>query len=152
MNKTRRILCIGIVFIMLAGISSFADNIGYIDMQKIFLGFDEAKKAQEDFKKKQDEYQKIFEDKQKEIEKAKTEKKTDEEIQKLISKFEKELEPQKDTLLKLNQELTLKLKDKILTASKKAAEEYGIDIVLDKQVIITGGFDLTEFVLKKLNK
>jgi len=140
------------LFLMMGITAVYADNIGYVDMQKIFTGYDGAKKAQDDFKKKQDEYQKIFEEKQKEIEKARTDKKTDEEIKKMITQFESELDPKKDELMKLNQELTTKLRDQILSASKKVAEEYGIDVVLDRQVIISGGFDLTDFVIKKLNK
>lgn len=139
--------------IMILGVSAvYADNIGYIDMQKVFMNYTDAKKAQEDFKKKQDEYQKIYDEKQKEVEKAKIDKKSDEDIKKLISKLETELEPKKDELLKLNQELTMKLRDKILTASQKVAQEYGIDVVMDRQVILTGGFDLTDFVIKNLNK
>lgn len=145
------------VFVILAtllfGIGlAYADNIGFVDMQKIFLNYDEAKKAQDDFKKKQDEYQKFYDEKQKEVEKAKTDKKSEEDIKKLITKSEEELEPKKEELLKLNQELTNKLKTKILSASEKVAKEYGIDVVFDRQVILTGGFDLTDFVVKKLNQ
>jgi outer membrane protein len=131
--------------------AAFADNIGYVDLQKVFLSSNEAKKAQDDFKLKQEAYQKEFDDKQKEIEKAKTDNKPEEDIKKMIAKFEKELEPKKDELVKLNQELVTTLKAKILTASEKVAKEYGIDVVLDKQVILIGGFDMTDFVVKKLN-
>ena len=131
--------------------AAFADNIGYVDLQKVFLSSNEAKKAQDDFKLKQDAYQKEFDDKQKEIEKAKTDNKPEEDIKKMIAKFEKELEPKKDELVKLNQELVTTLKAKILTASEKVAKEYGINVVLDKQVILIGGFDMTDFVVKKLN-
>jgi Skp family chaperone for outer membrane proteins len=32
------------------------------------------------------------------------------------------------------------------------AKKVGIDLVLDKQVVITGGMDLTELVINELNK
>ena len=39
----------------------------------------------------------------------------------------------------------------ILKSSRKVAKEYGVDIVIDKQAILTGGFDLTDFVIEDLN-
>jgi len=46
----------------------------------------------------------------------------------------------------------LKLQKEILDAVNKVAKKVGIDIVLDKQVIIIGGVDLTDMVLNELNK
>ena len=45
-----------------------------------------------------------------------------------------------------------KLKQEILSASNQVAKEYGIDVVLDKQVVYYGGFDLSDFVIEKLNQ
>jgi len=149
------LILLGLMFfcsILLINNKVSADNIGYIDMQKILTGYGEAKNAEADFKKKQDEYQKQFDEKQAQIEKAKTDKKSDNEIKDLISKLEKELEPKKEELIKLNQELTARLRSKIFTAAEAVAKEYGIDIVLDRQVVLIGGFDVTDFVLKKLNQ
>ncbi|MFA5878886.1 MAG: OmpH family outer membrane protein [Candidatus Margulisiibacteriota bacterium] len=130
---------------------AFADNIGFIDMQKILMSYDEAKNAEVEFKKKQDDYQKQFDEKQVQIEKAKTDKKSDAEIKELITRLEKELEPKKQELIRLNQELTTKLRTKIFTAAEAVSKEYGLDIILDRQVVLIGGFDVTDFVLKKLN-
>jgi len=52
----------------------------------------------------------------------------------------------------LNEKLTTKLQADILSATKEVAKKVGIDIVFDKQVIITGGVDLTEMVINKLNE
>ena len=40
----------------------------------------------------------------------------------------------------------------ITSVSKVVAKNYGIDVVFNKQAIISGGFDLTEFVINKLNE
>ena len=146
------IVVIALVFFVGGVIKTYADSIGYIDLQKVLMNYTEAKKAEEDFRKQQDAYQKQFDQKQAEIEKAKTDKKSDKEIKELITKFEQELEPKKQELIKLNQELTNKLKGKIFEAAGLVAKEYGLDIILDRQVVLIGGFDITDFVLKKLNK
>ena len=56
------------------------------------------------------------------------------------------------SLLKLNEQLTGKLQLDILAAVKKVAKKVGIEMVLDKQVVITGGMDLSDMVVNELNK
>ena len=46
----------------------------------------------------------------------------------------------------------MKLQLEILEAVKKVTKKVGLDMVLDKQVVITGGMDLTEMVINELNK
>lgn len=45
-----------------------------------------------------------------------------------------------------------KIRKDIVTAVDSVAKELGIDVVVDKQVVITGGNDLTELAISKLNK
>lgn len=52
----------------------------------------------------------------------------------------------------MNAQLTGKLQQEILQSVQKVAKKVGIDMVLDKQVVITGGMDLTDMVLTELNK
>ena len=66
--------------------------------------------------------------------------------------MEKELDPQKEELMKTNDEMTKKLQQDIVRAVDSVAKDLGIDVVLDKQVVITGGVDITDMVLSKLNK
>jgi outer membrane protein len=149
----KKLIALFVIALCLGGFSTlaYADNIGFVDMQKILMSSSEAKKAQDELQKKQADFQKDYEEKIAQIDKAKADKKTDEEIKKIIDKLEKELEPKKQELMKLNQDLTNKVKTKILGAATKVAKEYGIDVILDKQVVLTGGFDLTDFVIEKLN-
>ena len=39
----------------------------------------------------------------------------------------------------------------IRNTSKEVAKEFGIDVVVDKQVLFYGGFNLTDYVIDKLN-
>ena len=94
----------------------------------------------------------MFEDKQKKIEEAKKSKKTDKEIQELIAKMEEELRPKQEALLRNESEEQRKLLNKIVNIGKQVKKEYGIDVIMDKRVVLDGGFDLTDFILDKLNK
>ncbi len=136
-----------------AGFSTplLADTIGYIDMQQIFQSYKGAKEAQDQLKKEQEKYAQLVKEKQEAIEKAKKAGKPNKDIEAMIEKAEKELKPTQEKLMGFNQQLSEQLKSTILGAIAKVSKEYGVDVVLDKQVILTGGFNLTPFVLDKLN-
>ena len=70
----------------------------------------------------------------------------------MTKELEKKLEPQRSELLQLNEQLTTKLQGNIVKAVEKVAQKVGIDVVLDKQVIIIGGMDISDMVIKELNK
>jgi hypothetical protein len=40
----------------------------------------------------------------------------------------------------------------VVDSSESVAKNYGIDVILDKRVVLVGGFDLTDYVIRKLNK
>jgi outer membrane protein len=141
-----------LVPVFIFGNCSFAGGIGYIDVQKVFSNFDETRKAQEKISKQEDEYKKELESRQKKIEEAKESKLKESEIKDLIEKLEKELNPKKQELLKLNAELTGKLQQEIVSVVSEVAKTLGIDVVVDKQAVISGGIDVTDIVVNKLNK
>ena len=70
----------------------------------------------------------------------------------LIEELEQELKPQEQELMQLHSQLMSQLRQKILMAVRLSAKEYGIDVVVDKQAVYHGGFDLTDFVIERLNK
>lgn len=127
-------------------------NIGMIDVQKVFREYKETSKAQEELSKQEETFKKEFEESQKKLEKAEKEGKKKEEIEKMRKELEEKLAPKRESLLRLNEQLTAKLQLEILEAVKKVSKKVGIDLVLDKQVVITGGMDLTEMVINELNK
>jgi len=127
-------------------------TIGYIEVQKIFKEYKETVKAQGELDKKQKEFQDEFEKSQKQLADAQKAGKSDKELDKMKTDLEKKLEPKRAELLQLNQQLATKLQSKIVDASQKVAKKLGLEIVVDKQVIIVGGMDVTDMVLQELNR
>lgn len=143
-----------VAFAFIASVSQAASftSIGYIDVQKAFKGYKETAKSQADLAKEEESFKKDFEDSQKKLEAAQKEGKKPEELEKMKKEMEDRLSPKRENLLKLNEQLTLKLQAKIVDAVKAVAKKVGIEVVLDKQVLIIGGMDLTDMVLTELNK
>jgi outer membrane protein len=128
-----------------------AETIGFVDLQKVFVNYKETQTARQGFEKKQEELKKELEKKQALLEKAQKDKKKPEEIQKLVEEIQEELQPKQEALIQLNNQLMGNIRADIIKATEKVAKDYGVDIVLDKQALLTGGFDLTDFVIDKLN-
>ena len=145
-------IIISISILLLTICPAFAENIGYVNMQIVFESYNKTEDAKKDFEKKQNELKEELEEKQEEVAKAQKDNKDPEEIQKLIEEIQEELQPKQEALIQLNNELMFRIREDITLATSKVAKNYGIDIVLDKQVILHGGFDLTNFVVDELNK
>lgn len=139
---------------LLAGLASAASytSIGFIDVQKVFREYKETESAQKEVEKKETVFKKEFEESQKKLKKAEEDGIKEEALETMKKDLEKKLSPKRDELLKLNEQLTVKLQLEILEAVKKVTKKVGLDMVLDKQVVITGGMDLTEMVINELNK
>ncbi|MDD5455710.1 MAG: OmpH family outer membrane protein [Candidatus Margulisbacteria bacterium] len=131
---------------------ALCDTVGYIDSQQILKQYNKAVTAQADLAKKQKDFQDFFLQKQQELEKAKATSKNEEELTQLKDSLEAELQPKRDELLQLNQKLSGDIEKDIIEATKKVAKQLRIDIVLDKQIVISGGMDLTSLVISSLNK
>jgi outer membrane protein len=140
------------VFVMGATFAHAASNIGFIDVQKVFKGYKSTSAAQEKVSKQEEEFKKEFDDSQKKLADAEKKNMKREELEKLRKELEDKLTPKRQTLIELNEKLTSGLQKEILDATKEVAKKVGIDVVFDKQVIITGGIDLTDMVLDKLNE
>jgi outer membrane protein len=150
----KKFIVLFLALALLGGVALAADftNIGFIDVQKVFREYKETEKAQKELSKQEESFKKDFEESQKQIKKAQEDGKKTEEIEKLNKDLEKKLEPKRTSLLKLNEQLTSKLQKEILDAVNKVSKKLGIDLVLDKQVVITGGMDISEMVINELNK
>lgn len=127
-------------------------TIGYIDVNRVFKEYKAAKSAQDDLSKQEKDFKKEFDDQQKKLEDAQTNGMSRTEVEKLRKQLEDELSPKRDQLLALNEKLTAKLQLDIVKAVEKVAKKMGIEMVLDKQVVITGGMDLSDMVISELNK
>lgn len=129
-----------------------AESIGFIDTQLVVKQYNKAIAAQSDLVKKQKELQDLLIKKQSELEAAKAANKSEEELGKMKEELEEELMPKRDDLIGMNQKLSTDIEKDIIDATKKIAKQLRIDVVLDKQVVLTGGTDLTNLVTSHLNK
>jgi len=127
-------------------------TLGFIDVQKVFKSYKATSAAQEKLSKQEETFKKEFDESQTKLAEAEKNGKSKEEIEKMKGELEKKLAPKRETLLKLNEELTLKLQQDIVKAVKAVAGKVGIEVVVDKQVVIIGGTDLTDLVISELNK
>jgi Skp family chaperone for outer membrane proteins len=132
--------------------SADAGTIGYIETQKVFSSYEKTKKAQEQIQKKEQIMQEEISKKQKQIETAQNKGASNDELKKMIAKFEKELEPKRTEIMESQKKITKEIQDDIVKATEFVAKESGVEIVLDKQIFITGGVDLTDKVIEKLQK
>ena len=149
-----RVLGVMLLGLMLTGVTTtplHADAMGYIDVKKVFTSYSKTQKAQADLETKEKAYAAAFEEKNKKIQEEKDKNKSEADVQKLIKQYETELEPQKKAIIELNNKVSNELQQDIVRAVDGISKELGIDVVLDKQVIISGGTDLTELVVARLN-
>ncbi|HEY9855157.1 MAG TPA: OmpH family outer membrane protein [Stenomitos sp.] len=126
--------------------------IGYVDTQKVFQGYKEAQSAQSRFRKEAQDYQQDLADAQKKLEEARKAGKSEAEINKMQKKYEDDLKPKKARVEALDRELSGKIKKQIESVIGQVAKSRGVATVVDKQVILYGGTDLTDDVLSRLNK
>ena len=137
--------------LFLSPIAAFADNIGFIDMEKIFSKANMIKKYESENEKRRTEYQKFVKEREDKIEEAKKANKSEDDIKKLISKFEEEIRPKQEELSKIENDFRQKFFTTMTNTSQQVAKSLGIDVVVDKRAILTGGTDITEFVINRLN-
>jgi outer membrane protein len=129
-----------------------AASLGYIDGQKVFSSYEKSKKAQEQFNKQERIFQDEIAKKQKQIEKEKNNNMSDGDLRKLAEKFDKELEAKRTDLMEAQKKMTSEIWDDIVKATEVTAKKMGIETVLNRQAIITGGTDVTDKVIEQLNK
>ena len=129
-----------------------AENIGFVDLERILAGYKKAQTFQTDMLKKREEYQSFFKEKQEKLEKEKKKKKSEKHIKKLITEMEEELKGKQEELFIAEAEFQRAILSEVTLAAQKVAKEYGIDVVLDKRVVYVGGFDLSDFILNKINQ
>jgi outer membrane protein len=131
---------------------SLAATVGYIDVKQVFEGYSKTKSVQDDLNNKMKDYEKLRNKHAQKLTEAKIDGKTEKELEKLQEEMKKELGPKEAEIQMINDEQMAKIRKDIIAAVDAIAKEVGIDVVVDKQVIISGGMDLTEQVVTRLNK
>lgn len=150
----KKVAVMVVVLFIMGVMTGFANgaSIGYIDGQKVFSSYDKTKKAQEQFKKKEQVIQDEITKKQKQFEQEKSKGTSDADLRKMVEKFEKELAPKQKDLVESQNKVRKEIQGDIVKATEVISRKMGIEIVLDKQVFVTGGTDLTDKVIEQLNK
>lgn len=145
-------LIIGIIGIALWGVSiprySFALDtlkIGYIDINRVLESHPRIEKAKKDIN---DFAIKARTDYQKQLDEA-IKNKTATEAQQLRVEYEAKLN---QAVVQKQQEILKPILDDIKSVVRDVAKKKGIDIVLRGEIIVVGGIDLTEDVIKAIKK
>lgn len=146
----RKLAVILAVLSLTAGFSlkSFAAGTAVVDLGKIRENYTVAQALEAEANVKENELKQFAQDAQKQIQDAKTplEKKNLEE--KLGQQFEiKRMAYAKDQAVKWS-----KVENDVVKTIKEVSTANKYDLVLNKQVVIDGGCDITELVIDKLNK
>lgn len=149
--KKRHMITIILSLFILGNITVQAETIGVVDLQRVFVAYNKTETARRDFEKKDKALQDELKKRQEDVEAAQKKNAKPEKIQKMIAKIQEELRPKQEELIQLNNQLMTTIRTDIINATKKIAKNYGIDMVMDKQAVLSGGFDLTEFVIEDLN-
>jgi len=151
------------LILLSTSLGAFAkDLVGIVDTRKVFenstLAF-EYSKVQKEIQDLQDAYKKKTLDNTKKIEDAKNKKVSEQELNKMQEQFSKELENERKNADELYEKkriefekLTEKFKVDMEKAIEDVAKEKQLQVVVEKQTVLFGGSDITEDVIKKLNK
>lgn len=136
------------VTVFLTSLGAFAEQqIGFVDMTKILNGYSKAQQASSKVKAQQEELQKMITDARTQVQTA-----SDTEKSALEKKLTEEIN-QKNNVFRADYEKQVKeIQDNITGIVKQVANDKKIDTIFKKENIVTGGKDLTDEVLARLNK
>lgn len=124
--------------------SAFASNIAYVDVQKVVSSSSQVQALKKEQQTKVKEFMKSLEKARKEVAAVSDLKKK----QALEDKYNKEFVNKKD---KMESDYTAKLKiieDSISNKIAEQAKAKGYDMVVSKGIVLYGGDDITEDVIK----
>ncbi len=150
-NRLVSTVCVALGLMIALSTGVFADSIGVVDLERVFSRYRDAVKLQQDIQKRREAYQKVFEEKNAKLEDVKKKAKKAEDVQSFIQKTEAELKPKQEELMKFEAESNRKMAAKIYSVADEVAKEFSIDVVVDKRAVLSGGFDLTDSVVARLN-
>ena len=127
---------------------SYAGGVGYVDYSKVLLNYQYAKVAMTEVENKNIEIEKYLEAKEKEYNK------TESAVQK--KKIEDSVKSEMPVKEQAFQEFKAKKEEdvfnRIHAVSEKIRMEKGLDAVLDIRSVFSGGVDITDDLIKKLNE
>jgi outer membrane protein len=129
-----------------------AGSVAYVETQRIFREYDEAQKAQSNFRNKAEAYQRELAEDQQKLEEAKKAGKSAKDLREMQKQFEENLKPKKLEVESLDRQLSSRIKKQIMDAIEQVAKSKGYTLVLDKATVLFGGVDISDEVIKRLNR
>lgn len=129
-----------------------ASEFGVVDMERVAARYSDAIKLQEELKKRRETFQATLDEKTKKFEEFRKKAKKEDEVRSFAAKIESELKPKQEELVRYEQEQNMKMFAKIVAASDVVAKKYGVGTVVDKRVVLSGGYDMTDALVVELNK
>lgn len=125
--------------------------IGVIDRDKVVSGYKKAQDAFEELKKGEEKVQKLVEGANKQYEDAKKQSKAPAELEGLQKRLQTEIDGEVKRLQSSIQNKETQLETEIDSAIKAEAATHKVDVVLMKQMVLFGGIDITDGVVKRLS-
>jgi Skp family chaperone for outer membrane proteins len=126
-------------------------TIGVVDRDKIVASYPRAQQAAEELKKSEDKIHRLIEESNKQYEEAKAAKKPPAELEGLQKRLQNQIDDEVKRVQARAQALEADLENAIDTAIKGEATARKADIVFLKQAVLSGGTDLTDGIIKRLN-
>ena len=149
MKMLKRFIVLVAVMTVVLGYSakSFAAGTAVVDLDKIRENYTKAQELSADLKVKETELQKFVADAQKQIQEAKSplEKKN------LEEKLGEQFNIKRNAYAKDQGQKWGVIEDAVIKSIKAVSAAKKFDLILNKQVVIDGGSDITDEVLAKLN-
>lgn len=151
-KKNLKMIALAIVAVFLLGVGGMAvsqtgighaanantSNVGKVNMQALVTGHPDFAKAQETMQQESEQVQKDFNEKTAAMN-------NDKEKQEYFAQLQQRLQVKE-------QELITGIQNKVNAAIKEVADAKGLAVVVHDQVVVYGGQDITQDVLKKLGK
>ncbi len=142
--STKIILVIGILIV---SIPVFASGVGYIDYDKVVSEYQFAKVTAKEIETKANEIQEYLESKEKEF----AELESPIQRQKLEAAVKSEMRAKEDAFNDFKNKSEDAVYSRIHAVSEKIRLEKGLDAILDKRSVFSGGTDITDELINKLN-
>lgn len=150
-KKMLKMIALAVVALFVLGVGGMAvsqtgkgyaansnSNIGKVNMQTLMTGHPDYATAQETFKKEREQVEKDYNEKTPTMANEKEKQDYANQLQQRLQVKEKEL--------------ITDIQNKVNAAIKDVADAKGLSVVLPEQVVVYGGQDITQDVLKKFSK
>lgn len=138
---------IAVMLMILFGMPVFAGGTGYIDYDKVVAEYRYAQISLREINTKAQEIEKYLEAKEEEFSKLES----PVQRQKLESTVRNEMKTKETAFNDFRSKREEAIYTKIHAVSEKIRMEKGLDAILDRRSVFSGGVDITDELIKKLN-